>query len=175
VELALLIVGVVGTLAAIAAAVFTYPAWRDRLLKPRVELQVRSVAGYQQSGPMITKANLELEAHNIGRGEASNWRIELHSRGPGTGRLHLPNPRALASGEEQYQLPNRIEVVAWRAVDANEVIPSGDKSRGLGPVMIDLPSAADFVCDYAITSRRMKPRTGTLTVSHSAPPEARVT
>jgi hypothetical protein len=147
VELALLIIGVVGALAAIAAAVFTYPPWRDSLLKPHLELRIRSVAGYQQSGPIIRTANLELELHNTGKGEASTWRLELHTRTSDSTGLQLPNPRALSPGEEQYQLPGQITVVAWRAVDANEVIPPGDKSRGLGPVMVDPPTGADAVFD----------------------------
>jgi hypothetical protein len=153
--------------------VFSYPAWRERLLKPRLELRVRNVAGYQQTGPIITKANLELEFHNSGKGEASTWGVELHTRGQGSGGPPAAGPRALGPGEEQYQLPGRIEVVAWRAVDANEVIPPGDKSRGLGPAMIDLPTGTDFVCDYSITARRTKTRAGTITVSHTSP-EARV-
>jgi hypothetical protein len=174
-DAALLIVGIIGTLAAIAAAVFSYPPWRERLLSPDLELRVRNLAGYQRSGQIVTKANLEFEVHNNGKGEATTWRVELHTRGPSRGSLRVLDPRNPRPGEELYQLSGRIEVVAWRAVNANEVIPPGDKSRGLGPTMIDLPSGADFVSDYTLTARRMKPRTGTVTVTHIDPPEARVT
>jgi hypothetical protein len=39
--------------------------------------------------------------------------------------------------------------------------------------MVDLPTGADCSCDYTITANRMKKRTCTITVSHTAP-EARV-
>lgn len=155
--------------------VFSYPPWRERLLSPDLELRVRNLAGYQRSGQIVTKANLELEVHNDGKGDATTWRVELRTRGPGGGSLRVQDPRNPRPGEEQYQLAGGIGVVAWRAVDANEVVPPGDKSRGLGPALIDLPSGADFVCDYTLTARRMKPRTGTVTVTHIDPPEAQVT
>lgn len=66
-DVTLLTVGIIGTLAAIAAAVFSYPPWRDRLLPPDLELRVRNLAGYQKSGQIVTKANLELEVHNVGK------------------------------------------------------------------------------------------------------------
>jgi hypothetical protein len=53
-----------------------------------------------------------------------------------------------------------------------DVIPPGDKSRGMA-CGVDLPQGEDFVCEYAIMARRMKPRTGTVAV-FSNRPEARI-
>lgn len=171
----LLLLTIVGTLAAIAAAVFSYPDWRERLLRPRLELRVRNLAGHTMSGPIVTRANLELEVHNAGKGEGQMWRVEVRSRGPGAGSLRLPDPRNPRPGEEQYQLPGRIEVLSWRAVDSNDVIAPRDRSRGIGPAMIELVRGEDFLADYSVTARGMKPRNGTITVSCQAPPHVSVT
>jgi hypothetical protein len=162
----LLVLGAIATFAAVAALIFvTVPQARERVLRPKLELEA-SVAAYQGSGSDIKTARLTVSLTNGGRVPARSWRLELRERERSRLRMFYPgNP---PPGQDIALIgAGPLRAARARAVDSTDVIPSRQE-RDCGPYKANIPDEGALILDYTIDAVRLKrPREGSLQVTSS--------
>lgn len=80
-DIALLVVSVLALIAAAAAAVFAYPAWRAARDRPKLVLRATR-KGQNNLGDGRRSVSIEVTIHNAGRGFAEGWKAVIESRAP---------------------------------------------------------------------------------------------
>jgi hypothetical protein len=121
VEGATLILVVVGTVAAVLAAVFAYPAFKQARLRPHLEIELIGHAGHSTGAGSDLGVGVNVHLWNRGKGAARNWRLEIRQDTRSPGRVDTsPGVDRLKYREDDE------DVLILRATDSTDVIPRMD-------------------------------------------------
>jgi hypothetical protein len=160
VDIWLLLLTVVGTGAALVAAVFSYLEWGKSRRPPDLMLRVSGVPEVVNN----VQVAFWLELRNQGKGAARNWTVKVRTNDEEPGRIEsYPRETGPARG---YRTTKQRHVLEWTASAQDQVVgPRRDlalRPRCLGHVN----TGATVVAEYLIAAELMPDREGTIKVRH---------
>jgi hypothetical protein len=177
VDLALLIIGIISAVAAIAAAVFALPSFlssRRRpnlLLRPRGRVNTNPLPG--QDGWHVLSFDLEL--HNDGKGWARGWRVKIRTPGHPHGKIGLRSYTPEGQGHDQHLMKDGRRIVEWWTVEEGEAVPPGQDHPLPTGCTAEVPPGGKVVGDYLILAEGFGPKEGTIEVAYTEDQDGRVT
>jgi len=152
----MLAITIVGALAAIAAAMFTYPSWKASLAKPELRLVV-------EAGP-ATSALFFMKLKNEGEGSGVDWIVEFKMK---RGSRFIPNDLSFRGWTDRETSDEWV--ATWMASGSDDSI-----GPGLHRSLLMTPASGSPVsihATYSINAGRMKERTGRIEVGIGDDPE----
>jgi len=158
-----LVVAIVGTVAAILAAIFAYSEWRSGKLRPNLELAVHGRPDVQ-SDPASTTIRFRLELHSTGKGTVRYWFAKL--RVPAGGESNLALESKDDQTEQYVSASARWTVLQWRAAGEGDAIPGGGIRPLAGWCVLRVSDGNRVVSvDYRLDAQGMRVRDGVLVVA----------
>lgn len=153
-EIALLVVGILTLIAAVAAAVFGYPYWKAARAKPDLRLAI-------EAGP-AGSAYFYVELHNDGAAPAEDWVVTLTSP---AGERILPREHDAEGWSDRQTATGWVST--WTTTSTDLAIGS-KRHREL---MVGGGSSVTLHADYVLAAARMQDRRGTIRVTIGEDPD----
>jgi hypothetical protein len=157
-DVAVLVVGILSLVAAAAAAVFAYPAWRAAHARPKLVL---SATRREQNnlGDGRRAVSIEVTISNAGNGDAIGWKVEIESRTPGTFTFENPRP----DGIHAVAIEDGIRI-EWQSTGADDAI-GPDLSRRARIRPADFHAGEVLRARFTLTAARMESVRGAIVVA----------
>jgi hypothetical protein len=155
---AVLIVGIIAAGAAIAAAVFGYPAWRQSRERPDVVISAR----HRQfsTSPEEGDVAIDVEIENLAAAPARDWHVTLESHGL---EVHLSRADVKDASERRTATDWRID---WQADGDADSIGKGI-TRTLTCRTGTMRWEQTTVARYWLSARGMNTRSGEIRIAWS--------
>jgi hypothetical protein len=150
-DVAVFIVAIIAAAAAIAAAVFGYPAWRQSRERPDVVISAR----HRQfsTSPEGGDVALDVETENLAAAPARDWHVTLESHGL---EVHLRRENFKGASERRTATDWRID---WQADGDADSIGKGN-TRRLPCRTGTMGWEQTAVARYWLSARGMETRSG---------------
>ena len=175
-DVALLLIGIVSALAAIAAAVFALPGFMQSRRTPNLHLRPRGRVNEKdwsgQQGWHFLE--FELELHNSGKASAKGWRVKIRTPDHPHGRVGLASRMAKGPGHDEHRMADGRRIVEWWAVEEGEAVPPRQDHPMPTGCLAQIPPGGKLVGDYMILAEGFGPKEGTIEIMYIGANEGRV-
>jgi hypothetical protein len=158
-DVAVLIVAIIAAAAAIVAAVFGYPAWRQSRERPDVVISARR-RQFSTTSPEAGDVAIDVEIENLAAAPARDWHVTLESHGL---EVHLSRADLKDASERRTATDWRID---WQAEGDADSIGKGN-TRTLPCRTGTIRWEQTAVARFWVSAQGMESRSGEIRVAWS--------